>query len=86
MLWRLRTGWKEESNGWRSGRSAIMFLGLMYITDPFAMMLVVSRMSHMKGVVVKTIHPWQAFFETRTQQKVVHAKDIDSLAAETLGA
>ena len=52
---RLRTGWKEELNGWRPDGSTTVFLNLMEIADPLAMMPVVSRMSHTKGAVVKTM-------------------------------
>ena len=71
---RLGTGQKEESNVQRSGRSSTMFLGSVYITDPLEMIPVVSRMSHVNGVVVKTMRSWVAFLETRTQQKVCMAK------------
>ena len=61
---RLRIGRKEESNGRRPCRLATMFLGLMYITDPLAMIQVVNRMSCMNGVVVKTIRSCVTFLET----------------------
>ena len=79
-------GRKEESNGRRPGRSVTMFLGSMYMADPFVMMPEVSRMSRMEGAVVKTMRSWVTFLETLTQQKSVHSKDIDCLATETLGA
>ena len=65
--WGRAEGRKEESNWRRPDRSATMILGLMYVTNPLAMIPVVNRMSRMEGVVVKTMQLWVTFLETWTQ-------------------
>ena len=82
---RLGMGWKEESNGWMTGRSATVFLGLMYMIDPFVTMPAVSRISHMKGAVVKTMWSWATFLEAQTQQKVYIPKTLMYCHKDTWG-
>ena len=85
VRFRLKMGWKEGSNGWMIGRSAMMFLGLLYMTDPFMVMPVVSRISHMKGAVVKTMWSWATFLEAQTQEKVCILKTLMSCHKDTWG-
>ena len=71
---RFGTGWMEDSSGQRSGRSATVFLGSMYITDPLLMIPLVIRILRMKRVVKKTVRSWVTFLETRMPQKVCMPK------------
>ena len=82
---RLGAGQQEELNGQRPGRSATIFLGSMYVTDPLSVTPAVSRMSHMNGAAVKTMWSYVTFLETWMQQKVYMAKTSIVLPYRHLG-